>query len=105
MIAARGCVLVCLLDWFDRLERRYAIDRDFSDMLPSRWISWGVVGERDGWARYYAYRYFLIRLPSYGVGYNVQMDDECAWGQRVLMYKTGYGWQVFLDFDPVHIRE
>lgn len=88
---------VILLDLFDRFERRYAVDLDFNEPIGARWITWGMIGERYGWARYFARRYLAIKLPSYSWEYNIQVDDY-AMGQWMLLWISDRGWRCVFVF-------
>jgi hypothetical protein len=44
-------------------------------------------------------RFIWLRLPSYGIGYCINNDEE-RWGQRVLMYRGHCGFSMHWYFKP-----
>lgn len=50
------------------------------------WLRTGVFELRNGAEE----RFVWLRLPSYGMGYCINIDEE-RWGQRVLMYRGHCG--------------
>lgn len=87
MIAVWGCLLCLLADLADQFDRHFAIDVEWGDMLPARWLAWGLTGERAD------RRYFFLKLPSWSFEYHIEWDAD-RWGQRALLWISGRGWRV-----------
>ncbi|HEY2002157.1 MAG TPA: hypothetical protein VGG80_07550 [Acidobacteriaceae bacterium] len=47
-------------------------------------------------------RVIRVRLPSYGIGYEINTDTE-RWGQRVLCYHGHSGFSIQWWFEPMTV--
>lgn len=66
------------------------------EFKASTWFHYFSREDKDGeW-----YDGFLLRLPSWGFGYDVRRDGS-HWGQRVLRWHGKNGFSVGWDFPPI----
>ena len=79
-----------ILDAISRWLKRFDEDVWEGDLLPERWIAWGVTrgGSPQRPCDRYDARYFLLRLPSYEWMWQ-PWNREYAWAQRTVLRVRG----------------
>jgi hypothetical protein len=70
------------------------------DFPSARWFHYFSVQD---WKDGEYYDAFMLRLPSWGYGYDICMDEE-RWGQRVLKWRGKRGFSMGWSFLPQDVR-